>query len=1000
LRRLGYFPDSEVYVAVINGWMASDNLFKAYEVLEKMRRDSRVAPAAVYKPFLNATVRLQQRATMQKVLGVINAKHLPWADFLALGNVSSPAAAADFEARVTARAVDSRTLIKVTTDVNADVDFDEGATAASSLHAQQLSLETRAVERAISRYQKMMRQVTSAGLGAQLKPAQLVLLNWYQPLVRAIKAEQRAVGDRLSALADAAESDGGGAVDEPLSDAASARTSEADDELGKKAAAAAAAAAAESGSPVPFVTEADSVVGPYMMLLSPQALAVIVMHELLGLLLRKTTGVPFANAAIEIGRAVQAEYNIQRFKSERGVAYSYLNRNQQAVTKSVVNRLSRQLDMGEWDRSVTTKLGSALIALALQYCKIRSDLQSYGRNSDAAAAAAAADEFSAFQHLYVVERGKRRGHLRAHENVYKLIDAGHRLRETLNARHLPMVVPPIDWSDVEKGGYLQSPTLVMRTRGSQAQREKLMRADLTQIYAALNALGRTPWRINRGVYDVARQAWAAGGGIADLPLREDVTVPTKADDFDTLDARAQKAHHASVRLAQKTNAERHSLRCDTTLKLQVAQELLPKTIYMPHNLDFRGRAYPIPPHLNHIGSDLCRGLLWFDEARPLGPVGLRWLKIHLANVYGKNKLPFDERIAWTEAHLADVDDSCARPLNGRGWWLDGEEPWQVLATCFELNAALKSGDPHSYLSRLPVHQDGTCNGLQHYAALGGDRFGARQVNLEPGDRPQDVYSGVAELVRARVAADAAAGNELAKKLDGHVDRKIVKQTVMTSVYGVTFVGANLQILARVRDARIVTDEEERQASTYLTRLTFGALREMFLGARTIMEWLATCAQTIAKNGQAVSWTTPLGLPVVQPYRKPASVQQVRTIVQTVVLAGRDDELPVNTARQTSATAPNFVHSLDSTHMLLTARACEQAGVTFASVHDSFWTHASTIPDMARLLRREFVDLHSQPILEHLREEWLASNPGITLPPVPKRGDLDLRVVLGSPYFFS
>jgi DNA-directed RNA polymerase len=432
----------------------------------------------------------------------------------------------------------------------------------------------------------------------------------------------------------------------------------------------------------------------------------------------------------------------------------------------------------------------------------------------------------------------------------------------------------------------------------------------------------------------------------------------------------------------------------------VAQELLAKTIYMPHNLDFRGRAYPIPPHLNHIGSDLCRGLLWFDEARPLGPVGLRWLKIHLANVYGKNKLPFDDRIAWTEAHMEQIEDSVARPLNGRGWWLDGDEPWQVLATCFELSAALKSGDPHSYLSRLPVHQDGTCNGLQHYAALGGDRFGARQVNLEPGDRPQDVYTGVAELVRARVSADAAEGNELAKKLDGHVDRKIVKQTVMTSVYGVTFVGANLQILARVRDARLVTDEEERQASTYLTRLTFGALREMFLGARTIMEWLAACANLIARNGQPVSWTTPLGLPVVQPYRKPASVQQVRTIVQTVVLAGRDDELPVNTARQTSATAPNFVHSLDSTHMLLTARACEQAGITFASVHDSFWTHASTVPEMARLLRREFVELHSQPILEHLRDEWTAANPGLVLPPVPKRGDLDLRIVLGSPYFFS
>ena len=29
-------------------------------------------------------------------------------------------------------------------------------------------------------------------------------------------------------------------------------------------------------------------------------------------------------------------------------------------------------------------------------------------------------------------------------------------------------------------------------------------------------------------------------------------------------------------------------------------------MYFPHNLDFRGRVYPIPPHLNHMGADLSR----------------------------------------------------------------------------------------------------------------------------------------------------------------------------------------------------------------------------------------------------------------------------------------------------------------------------------------------------------------------------------------------------------
>lgn len=43
-------------------------------------------------------------------------------------------------------------------------------------------------------------------------------------------------------------------------------------------------------------------------------------------------------------------------------------------------------------------------------------------------------------------------------------------------------------------------------------------------------------------------------------------------------------------------------------------------------------------------------------------------------------------------------------------------------------------------------QDGSCNGLQHYAALGRDQEGAQSVNLWPYELPQDVYSDVCELV--------------------------------------------------------------------------------------------------------------------------------------------------------------------------------------------------------------------------------------------------------------
>ena len=64
---------------------------------------------------------------------------------------------------------------------------------------------------------------------------------------------------------------------------------------------------------------------------------------------------------------------------------------------------------------------------------------------------------------------------------------------------------------------------------------------------------------------------------------------------------------------------------------------------------------------------------------------------------------------------------------------------------------------------------------------------------------QDVYSEVAELVRKQVAADAARGVEVSQLLLPEIDRKLVKQTVMTSVYGVTFIGARTQIANRLKE---------------------------------------------------------------------------------------------------------------------------------------------------------------------------------------------------------
>lgn len=612
----------------------------------------------------------------------------------------------------------------------------------------------------------------------------------------------------------------------------------------------------------------------------------------------------------------------------------------------------------------------------------------------------------AFIHFYKFFRQgdmtRKQGVLKCHENVFKLISDSHLVKEIINARLLPMVVKPVPWVAPNVGCYLFIPTFLMRTHGHRAQSASLWDADLTTLFKSLNVLGEVPWRINHVVWKNARAAWEKGGGIAALPSRSDIPYPDPPDDIDT-NPESLRAWKRTERKVRQLNHDLHSLRCDATYKLEVAEKMASHTFYLPHNVDFRGRAYPIPPHLNQLGSDLCRGLLLLDRAKPLGARGLWWLKVHLANLYGVDKVPFEARVAFVEKNIENIMDAADNPLGGKMWWIKADEPWQCLATCTELTAAVRSGDPEKFESRIPVHQDGSCNGLQHYAALGGDEIGARKVNLLPSDSPQDVYAGVATLVAKRIHDDAEAGHELGKLLDGKVDRKVVKQTVMTSVYGVTYIGARLQIHNALQDKDIDwrDDDQLYHASAYVTNHTFESLNQMFLGARNIMKWLADCARIVAKQKEPVAWVTPLGLPIVQPYVKTGNYQ-VRTVVQTVVLAEDGKDMPVNTMKQRSAFPPNYVHSLDSSHMMLTAIECAKRDIDYASVHDSYWTHACSIDQMNSILREQFVELHSQPLLERLHA-WFSKRYGkegkVEFPPVPERGPLDLKQVINSPYFF-
>ncbi|KAF5913147.1 hypothetical protein HPG69_006198 [Diceros bicornis minor] len=409
-------------------------------------------------------------------------------------------------------------------------------------------------------------------------------------------------------------------------------------------------------------------------------------------------------------------------------------------------------------------------------------------------------------HVYSFRSFRQIGILKPHPAFTQLLAAAAERTLTFEAAEVPMLCPPLPWTSPHSGAFLLSPTKLMRSVEGTTQHQRLLeRCPPAELHGALDALtqlGNCAWRVNGRVLDLVLELFTAKGcprlGVP-APLSEAPRAPEGRLPRDAPPARKAELRRELARCL-KAAREMHSLRADALYRLSLAQHLRRRVFWLPHNMDFRGRAYPCPPHFNHLGSDLARALLEFAQGRPLGPHGLDWLKIHLVNLTGlKKRESLRARLAFADEVLEHVLDSADRPMTGRKWWMEADEPWQALACCMEIAQAVRAPDPAAHISHFPVHQDGSCNGLQHYAALGRDSVGAASVNLMPSDLPQDVYSGVAAQVEVFRQQDAEQGVRVAQVLEGFIGRKVVKQTVMTVVYGVTRYGGRLQIEKRLRE---------------------------------------------------------------------------------------------------------------------------------------------------------------------------------------------------------
>lgn len=611
--------------------------------------------------------------------------------------------------------------------------------------------------------------------------------------------------------------------------------------------------------------------------------------------------------------------------------------------------------------------------------------------------------------LFTIESDKRGGRwVRPTNDVHRWLEEQHARCEILTPVHMPMVIPPRRWTSPFRGGYLYrfaGQRLVKQSNRS--YHEQLADHDMPDVYAAVNSIQETAWRINQPVLDVLREVWDSGGLLGGLPQRQPLDLPAKPADFST-DLEAKKRWKRMAADVHDENKNNLSKRISVSQRIWVADKFKNEdAIYFPHSLDFRGRIYPIPTGgPNPQGDDIAKALLEFAEGLPIGnESGPAALAVHLANQFGQDKLPTIERIRWVTANTAAILDSADDPLDGQRFWAKADNPYMGLAACIEWAGYCAEGE--DFLTRLPVALDGSNSGLQHFSAMLRDEVGGRAVNLVPSDRPQDIYGEVARAVQA--AIDDSNDPAAIPWKEGRVTRKIAKRPCMTFTYSATRYGMHDMVYQTLREIDATgephLDADNYDSAKYLSHVLYGAISETVNAASSAMTWLREASRVMTAAGLPIRWTTPAGLPVLQ-----TNMNRRKSMIN-IFFRGRRLQLilkvespGIDSKRQANSIAPNFIHSMDAAHLMAVANSCREAGISdLAVVHDSFGVHACNAARLRTILCGTFADQYAVDRLAELRDELAAQLPPEMvdrLPKLPPMGALDINLTRHSEYMFG
>jgi len=539
----------------------------------------------------------------------------------------------------------------------------------------------------------------------------------------------------------------------------------------------------------------------------------------------------------------------------------------------------------------------------------------------------------------------------------------------------PMLIPPRDWTNDTRGGYLlneimEGHDLVRRGDPLRIQGEKPL--------AFLNKIQKVGYRLNPFTVKVAKELQRLERSVGKfLPITHYDLPPKPVDIADNKEARKSYRREAAMVMNRQSQEIRRS--CRTRMTMEAIERFKDKErFYVPWSFDYRGRAYPIPAFLTPQDTDFGKSLISFADESPMTKDAEEWLAFQCATTYGLDKSTMSERLEWVSQNILLVKKVATDPIGNLPEWEVAEEPWQFLAACDEYYHCCIAKD--KLCTGLPVATDATCSGLQILAGLARDKKTAQLVNVIPSERPQDAYQVVAEVAKWNCP----------DTIKDKIDRKCVKRTVMTIPYNAKPYSNRSYIKDAFGEKGI---EIEKDDLTMTVKAVRDAMSKVVPGPMRVMRWIEDeVARAIKRGVKELTWTTPSGFVVVQRIMKrKVETIELKLLGRCQMRVATDETGEVDRNRHKAATAPNLIHSLDSSLLHLSV---DKFDLPIALIHDSVLCRATDMTHLSHVVREVYMHLFAEN--DYLTD--FAQQIGAETEP-PIIGDLKPESVIDSTYFF-